>query len=468
VTSAHRPSGRRRRVRRASAAGSRFRARCGGARIRVRTAARSIRSGIALTDRGAGAVIDRQLFAPPPASGLDISRLALPPRLRSGADLGVLDITEFFGETSGGVRTYLLQKARYVERRTALRQVLLVPGAEDAVRETEGVRCYHLRGPAIPTQRPYRFMLATRSTARIVAHERPDIIEVGSTWLVPWLIRLANRELRIPTVWFYHSHFPRIVAPHPATAGWARRTASAAAWRYVRRLGGLVHATLAPCDGVARELEAAGLERVHRVSLGVDVERFHPGRRFRAEATRRSYGLPDGPLALYVGRFAREKDLDVLLAGWREVEARTGTRLVLAGDGPSRDWLRRRPGAASAIWLPFERSRDRLADLMAAVDLYMAPSPTETFGLAAHEALASGTPVVAAEPGGVAETVQRSAAGAVFPAGDAGALAEVTTALLRDDLRSLGGRGRAYVEAHHRWDAVFDRLFAIYREVLSR
>jgi alpha-1,6-mannosyltransferase len=388
--------------------------------------------------------------------------------LRPAAQLGVLDITEFFGETSGGVRTYLLQKARYVEARPTLRQVLVVPGAEDAIHETEGVRCYRLRGPAIPTQRPYRFMLATRSTRRVVAHEHPDLIEVGSTWFVPWLIRLANRELRIPTVWFYHSHFPRIVAPHPARAGWARRNASAAAWRYVRRLGRLVGATLAPCEGVARELEAAGIARVHRVSLGVDLDLFHPTRRLRAAATRQRLNLPGGQLALYVGRFAREKDLDVLLAAWRAVRARTGATLVLAGDGPSREWLRRRPGAADAIWLPFERNRDRLADLMAAVDLYVAPSPTETFGLAAHEALASGTPVVAAEPGGVAESVERSGAGVVFPAGDAGALADAAVPLLRGDLDALGRRGRVYVEAHHGWDTVFDRLFAVYRDVLAR
>ena len=176
--------------------------------------------------------------------------------------------------------------------------------------------------------------------------------------------------------------------------------------------------------------------------------------------------MPEGPLALYVGRFAREKDLDVLLAAWGEVERRTGARLALVGDGPSREWLRQRPGASRAIWLPFEHDRDRLADLLAAVNLYIAPSPTETFGLAAHEALASGIPVVAAEPGGVAESVQRSGAGAVFPAGDSGALAEATVALLGRELEPLGQRGRAHIEAHHSWDTIFDRLFAIYREVL--
>ena len=58
------------------------------------------------------------------------------------------------------------------------------------------MRCYRLHGPHIPTQKPYRFMLATRSTTRIVAHERPDLIEVGSAWCAPWLVHLATRGLR--------------------------------------------------------------------------------------------------------------------------------------------------------------------------------------------------------------------------------------------------------------------------------
>ena len=57
------------------------------------------------------------------------------------------------------------------------------------------MRCYRLHGPSVPTQKPYRFMLATRSTSRIVAHERPDLIEVGSTWFAPWLVHLATRRI---------------------------------------------------------------------------------------------------------------------------------------------------------------------------------------------------------------------------------------------------------------------------------
>ena len=400
-------------------------------------------------------------------ASLDISRLALPPRLRPGAELGVLDITEFFGETTGGVRTYLLQKARYVQRRASLRQTIVVPGARDEILEASGVRCYRLHGPAVPTQKPYRFMLATRSTSRIVAHERPDLIEVGSTWFAPWLVHLATRRMDVPAVWFYHSNVPRVIAPWPETAGAVRRSAAGLAWKYFRRLGRMVRATLAPSDFVARELERVGIERVVRVALGVDLERFHPDRRLHAAATRARHGLPDGPLAMYVGRLASEKEVDLLLTAWRQVERRTGARLAIVGDGPSRRRLHRLAGSDRIFWLPFQQDRDQLADLLAAVDLAVAPCSIETFGLSAIEALASGTPLLSADRGGVAETVARSAAGATFASGDAGDLAEQAERLLRGDLAALGARGRRHAEAHHGWDAVLDRIFDVYRSILA-
>jgi alpha-1,6-mannosyltransferase len=377
----------------------------------------------------------------------------------------VLDITEFFGDTTGGVRTYLLEKARYVQRRPWLRQVLVVPGARDAILEANGVRCYQLHGPSIPTQKPYRFMLATRSTSRIVAHERPHLIEVGSAWCAPWLVHLATRRLQVPVVWFYHSNFPRIIAPR-SRIGWSRALLSALAWRYVRRLGAMVDATIAPCHAVVRDLEEAGVERVVHVPLGVDLDRFNPARREWAVATRRRAGLPESSFAIYVGRFAAEKELDVLLAGWREVQRRTGVRLLLVGQGPAYRRLRRSPGAGDALWLPYERDRDRLADLYAAADLYVAPGPVETFGLAALEALASGLPVLTVNQGGVAETVIRSGAGRLYASGDSADLAAVAIRLLSQDLRALGAIGRRYAEANHGWAVVFDKLFGVYRSVL--
>jgi alpha-1,6-mannosyltransferase len=245
-----------------------------------------------------------------------------------------------------------------------------------------------------------------------------------------------------------------------------RRAAAEFAWSYVRRLGRLVRATLAPSDFVARELERAGVERVVRVGLGVDLAQFNPARRARAADTRRRHGLPEGLLAIYVGRLAAEKEVDLLLQAWPEVRRRTGANLVLVGDGPARRKFQRRAGSDRLYWLPFQQDRDELADLLAAADIMVSPCSIETFGLSALEALASGTPLLGADRGGIGETIARSGGGATFAAGNAGELGAQAEALLRADLPALGAAGRRYAEADHGWDAVLDRVFDIYRDVL--
>jgi alpha-1,6-mannosyltransferase len=141
--------------------------------------------------------------------------------------------------------------------------------------------------------------------------------------------------------------------------------------------------------------------------------------------------------------------------------------LVLVGDGPLRRELEGRAAGASVYFAPFEDSRERLADVLAAADAYLAPGRAETFGLSALEAMACGTPVVSADAGGVAEVVRRSGAGILFRGGDAGSLARALRQCLVARPDRLGANGRAFVERHHGWDGVFDRIFDVYRSVIA-
>jgi alpha-1,6-mannosyltransferase len=405
-------------------------------------------------DQSAPATITR-----PPAR----TTAAVPPAARRRRPLCVLDITEFFGETSGGVKTYLTHKARHVGARRELRQVVVVPGAQSRREVDGGTRWYYVRGPAIPGQHPYRLMVDARRVRAIVERERPDIIEVGSHFVAPWLVLDVARRCGIPVVWFCHSNLPRILAPYP-TSAWLRRRAADLSRSYMRTLGRRCAGTLAPSDALAQELEGIGLHDVWRVSLGVDVDRFDVARRTGSVETRRRLHLPAGPLVLNAGRLTAEKGVDLLLEAWPQVEQATGAHLALVGDGPGGARLKARCRARQVHWRPYEPDRERLADLMAAADLYVAPSVVETFGLAALEAMACDTPVLSADEGAVAEHVQRSGAGATFRAGSVASLAERAIDLLKG-----GGRlasGRDYVARRLSWRSAFDRIFAVYEEVL--
>ncbi len=416
----------------------------------------------------AGALpLDERLFAPGGVAPVDLSHATLPPPQRPGA-FGILDISEYVAPTSGGVRTYLMEKARYVEGHPGLRQVLLVPGDGDGIVERDGVRCYRLRGPRIPFQHTYRFLLATRTTSRLVAHERPDVIEVGSAYFAPWLVARARRRWDAPAVWFYHANLPRVVAPAWRERHGPREALAGVAAAYVRGIARRVQRVIVASDFVRRDLEAIGVEHLARVPLGVDLARFHPARRAHRAEVRARLGLPgDAPVALWLGRFAHEKHVHVAAAAWPAVWRRTGAVLAFVGAGPRRERLREAAAGCPGIRvLPFQADRDAIADLHAAADCFVATGPNETFGLAPLEALASGTPLLAADHGAVREHVDRSGAGRLFRVGDAGSLAEEAVALLGQDLAALGAAGRAFAEREHDWRVVFDRLVATYREVV--
>lgn len=400
------------------------------------------------------------------SSTVDLSHLELPAVLRPDARLSVLDITEFYGDTTGGIRTYLRQKSAYVEARPDLRQVLVLPSPRDHLSQSDGVRSYRLQGPRVPKQAPYRFMLATRTNRRIALHERPDVVEIGSPGFVPWITKLATRGLDIPLVAFWHSNFPRVFAPFPERANAFRRALWDLGWKYARQIDQQVAMSIACSRFVADDLRAAGIDRVAHIPLGVDLVHFHPGRRARREEVRKRLGLPDGPVAGFVGRFAAEKEIELALKAWPEVHRRTGAVLALIGAGPMQERLEAMvDGADWARFLPYQSSREELADLLAALDLFVAPSSNETFGLAPLEAQASGTPVIAANRGGIGEQIEAGGAGGIFEAGNVASFREVAVRLFQSDLAALGAKGRAYAEADHSWDTVFDRIFKVYADV---
>jgi alpha-1,6-mannosyltransferase len=403
----------------------------------------------------------------PPPLALEFSGASLPSRIAAPGTLTVLDITKYFSEKSGGIRTYLLAKAAYVQQRPTLRQVLLVPGAADGISEARGVRCYRLRGPRIPFDPSYRFLLATRTTRRLVEHERPDLIEVGSPWLVPWVARRANRRLGVPAVWFYHTHFPAIIGSRDAGAPAWRRRAGQASWGYVRYLASRHRAVLVASDCIASELEREGVANVIRVRLGVDLETFHPRRKALRQEVRTRLGLGEGPVAIYAGRFTEEKQLDLALAAWPAVARENGARLVLVGAGP-REARLRASAPRDVTWVPFLSDRRELADLLAAADIYLAPGPAETFGLSALEAMASGTPLLSVAAGGCSDHVRHSGVGALYQPGDAASLAAAAIRLFGSDLEAGGGAARGYAESHHAWPDALDSVFAAYRQVLGR
>ena len=365
----------------------------------------------------------------------------------------LLDVTEFYSPRGGGVRTYLTEKAHWLASQPEVEHTIVVPSDRDGVARWERSQVYLVRGPAVPASPGYHFLIAGRKVARIVAREWPDVIEVGSPYFAPWLARRASRAAcgTARLVAFVHEN-PRLYAP-AALAGLVGSYLRAA-------YRGFELAVAAGRDN----LTDLGVPRTVVVPLGVDTELFHPAR--RDLAWKESVGASPGqPVALYVGRLSAEKGLGVVLDAAPGIHAATGAKLVLIGEGHLRRRLeaaaRARPDVLQV--LPFEPDRARLARAYASADLFMAPCPYETFGLAALEAMASGLPVVGVAAAGIGRLLHGMDWARTYRAGDAGDCARAVRELIATDPAGAGRRARAMAVTSYSWDRTFSELLELYR-----
>ncbi len=203
-------------------------------------------------------------------------------------------------------------------------------------------------------------------------------------------------------------------SPTPASAAAIIRNALGS---YARRLDRLFLSTLVASESAAAELRGAGVTRTVRVPLGVDLSTFAPWRRARATGNAATAWPPGARAARRLRRPTRARegagDRDRRMAAIRPgADAR---RSLIVGQGPLLQQLQSlAPPVHRFAFCPF-RTRERTSPIFSPrATRLLAPSPVETFGLAALEALACGTPVITADRGGVAEQVRRSNGGVCF------------------------------------------------------
>jgi len=224
-------------------------------------------------------------------------------------------------------------------------------------------------------------------------------------------------------------------------------------------------------DEVAEELGQHGVDRgrLRRIPNGVDSDRFRPASSGEREAERKRLGLdPDGVLALYTGRFAPVKRLDLLIDAVARVP---DLRLAMVGEGSEEQSLRRTIEARGlegrVKLLPLV---DDPAPLYRAADLYACASSTEGMSNSVLEAMASGLPIVAAMASGMAELVTPQTGVLVEDVSDSAAFAAALSGVAGDPgrRRRLGSEARGLVGASYSLESVAIALRNLYDEVLSR
>ena len=207
----------------------------------------------------------------------------------------------------------------------------------------------------------------------------------------------------------------------------------------------------------------------------VDTERYSPGPRRPLEELVGTAALPaPGPerpaVLVHVSNFRPLKRVDDVVRIFAEVQRVRPAVLLLIGDGPERsrvEALARQLGLSQAV--VFVGKMLSFVELLRASDVFLMPSESESFGLAALEALSCGVPVVATNVGGIPEVVTDGEVGYLAPLGDVATMADrVLRILADDDLRTrLAHHARARALSRFGLQPAIDRYEAHYHRVLA-
>ena len=382
----------------------------------------------------------------------------------------ICDVTQFYSPRSGGVKRYLHEKIAFIQgHRADDEHLLIVPGARTEVTSNGRSRIYTIASPLVSRTTQYRALVNLRAIDEIIEGEQPDLIESADPYQLGWKVAAVAKAQRIPAVAYYHSHFPEAYLRGPVEQ-FGRRTTAAmmrVAQSYVRKLYNRYATTFVPSEELPELLRDWGVRNVRVVELGVDTEVFTPEPN-DTNTTRAVHGLPsDRILLLYVGRLAQEKNTHTLFDAFSLlVQRRPGVfHMLVIGDGQQREQLRAAQAATGAItWLPYCADPQELAQLYRAADLFVHPGTQETFGLVALESQACGTPVVGIN-GSAMDAIILHDQSAWAQQNTPAALADAIEHASGADLRQIGDAAAIAVSERFAWRQVFERLFAIYREV---
>jgi glycosyltransferase involved in cell wall biosynthesis len=265
-----------------------------------------------------------------------------------------------------------------------------------------------------------------RRLSQLLREFGPDCIHVATEGTLGMAARSWCVRNRFPFTTSYHTQFPEYVrarAPIPLALSYA----------HLRRFHSAAARMMVATPTLQKQLEARGFRNIVRWTRGVDVQLFKPG-------DKKFLDLPR-PIFVYVGRVAVEKNIEAFLA-----LDLPGTTLVI-GDGPARRSLQVEFPTAHFVGYKFGAE---LAAHLAAADVFVFPSRTDTFGLVLLEALACGVPVAAYPVTGPIDVIENG-----------------TTGVLDEDLRAAAlaalkldpAKCHAFALAHT-WEAATKQFLA--------
>ncbi len=215
--------------------------------------------------------------------------------------------------------------------------------------------------------------------------------------------------------------------------------------------------------------------KVKVIPMGVDTSGFHPNQ--RRQELKNEWGVK-GPLFLAVGRLAEKKGFKYLIQAMPEVlRELPQAKLLLIGEGPEKgelETLIEQLKLGENVILAGGKNREELPSYFASADIFIGPSivaesgDTEGQGVVFLEAMASGTPVIASNVGGISDVILNGETGILVPQKNPQAIASAVISLYSDvALRErLSLQGREMVESCYSWKASAASFLQLYIDIV--
>ncbi len=386
-----------------------------------------------------------------------------------------MDCNNFWSPSGGGVRRYHLEKLARFRAWDDVHYVFVMP---DDHRRSEVLEesCIieHVPGVKFPGNWEYRFILDWKALREVITKHRPDVIEIGSPYIMPWMIgkALAGLPFKPHVCGFWHADFPvtyvgRFFLKFGKPIG---ALAESLAWWYARLHYNKMDSTFVASRFILDRMQTRGIRNLRFVPLGVDTDTFQPLRRDESLVAELKAGLPERLTLFFGHRFCEEKGLRTLLLAYPDICRRLGhdPALVFAGTGPDLPLVKRAAEDYPHIrYVGFIREPLEMAKWYASCDFGLMLSGWETFGLSILESMASGQLVIGADQGAAREHIEVSGAGLTSRVGDGRSLADSIEKLYRTDDREARRRMGCNYAGRLTWEACFRKELELYRAMAA-
>ncbi|HET89352.1 MAG TPA: glycosyltransferase family 4 protein [Chloroflexi bacterium] len=308
---------------------------------------------------------------------------------------------------------------------------------------------------------PFRLLMSPT-----VQGVKPDLIHSQHPFVMGGLASTFAQDLGVPLVFTFHTRYDQYAQQYiPLVPDLAGLVTEEVVERYLERCAHVIAPTPSIREFILREYQPD--VPVSVVPTPVDLEQYHdlePGR------IRADWGLEEAEVLLYVGRLAREKNLQFLLRAFARVASeRPQARLLLVGRGPHEHDLEQfaqQLGLGERVIFVGPVAHTEIPHYVAAADLFVFSSQADTQGLVLIEAMAAGTPVVAVQAPGPVDVLAEG--GGQLVAADAEEFASAVVALLADPARRQAlQRDALRVVQQYTIAAATERLLGVYEEAVA-